>query len=179
LTQPSHATRLARVIIRHLLAAACSLSLLAAGCTSPSVTAPIDNEPVCPDFALGVTKTMHKGGLRHPVRVRVMDDDDIRSERILLGRRTAEASHNVVVVKDDDQTYKILWQQCGNPFAPRRLLAGKQPTRTTGYTCGEAKTYHEQDLAVRQGDPKSRRLRYIAPPDPACWTGTAAAAPNP
>ncbi|MFP6683740.1 MAG: hypothetical protein VB934_03470, partial [Polyangiaceae bacterium] len=38
--------------------------------------------------------------------------------------------------------------------------------------CGEAKTYKEQELKVREGDPSSRIVHYIPPPEPACWTGT-------
>ena len=69
---------------RLLLTTASLLALLGTGCTAQSVTAPIDGEPVCPDFRLGVTKTLHKGSLRQPVRVQVLEDDD--EARFLHGK---------------------------------------------------------------------------------------------
>jgi hypothetical protein len=108
----------------------------------------------------------------------VLEDDDVRSERLLLGRRTAQAPTTVVVVKDSDDDYTIRWQQCGNIFAPKRLIAGKAPKGTSGYDCGVAKTYKEHELNVREGDPSTRRVHYLPPPEPACWTGTDAPAPT-
>jgi hypothetical protein len=161
---------------------AIAFSVGAAACTGASVPAYVEDEPICADFSLGAAGTKMKGGLRKPVKVQVMNGDSVESERILLGRRTAEDEKARVVVEDDDERYTIRWSQCENERAPRRVGEGKPDPRDAvgGYSCGEAKVYQEVPLEVREGDPASRTIRFVAPPAPECWTDALpSAAPSP
>ena len=147
------------------------LLALAPGCTNPSVAGEIKGEPVCPDFELGAARTKMKGSLKKPVQISVLEDDEVRWERVLLGKRTAEDADPKFVVEDGNETYNIRWAQCPNVFAPQRVDLKMRPEDiSSSYGCGEAVTYHEQQLEVRKGDPSSRVLEWVAPPEPACWT---------
>jgi hypothetical protein len=79
------------------------------------------------------------------------------------------------VVEDDDEAYTVRWAQCVNQFAPKRVEEeGRSADQTSSFACGEASTYKEDKLEVRQGDASSRVIHWAAPTDPACWEGTAA-----
>jgi len=151
------------------------LVLVLAGCTAPSVTGVIQDEPVCPDFTVGAPGTKMKGSLKQPVQVSILDGSSVRWQRTLLGRRTAAAPHSRFVVEDDDDTYTVQWAQCPNAFAPKRAELGK--TRAADhvptYDCGESKVYKKEKLEIRQGDASSRVLHWAPPPAPACWSNLA------
>lgn len=149
------------------------LLTLASACTSPSVAGDVQGEPVCPDFELGAARTKMKGSLEKPVKISVVEDDEVRWERVLLGKRTPADADPKFVVEDDDETYTIRWAQCPNAFAPKRVdMQMRAEDITSSYACGEAVTYHEQPLEVRQGDPSSRVVSWVAPPEPECWTSS-------
>jgi hypothetical protein len=126
---------------------------------------------VCPDFTLGGGKM--KGSLRRPVKVAILDGSTVRWERVILGKRTPDDASSRFVVEDDDETYTVRSAQCSNQFAPKRVEEeGRSTDRTSSFSCGEATTYNEVKLEVRQGDPSSRVINWVAPPDPACWEGS-------
>ena len=166
---------------RVLTATVLSLTALTAAtvsCTARSVTGVVEDEPLCVDFMLGGS-TLMKGALQQPVKLSVLEDDDVRWERVLLGRRSASGEASRFVVKDDDETYTIRWAQCPNRFAPKRVaIEGRSTDNAVGYTCGEPKTYSETQLEVREGDAKSRVLKWAAPPNAACWEGSTAPEPE-
>jgi hypothetical protein len=146
------------------------LFALAAGCTNPSVAGEIKGEPVCPDFELGAARTKMKGSLRKPVQISVIEDDEVRWERVLLGKRTAADADPKFVVEDGNETYTIRWAQCPNVFAPQRVELQLRPEDiASSYGCGEAVSYQEQPLEVRKGDASSRVLTWMPPPEPECW----------
>lgn len=171
---------------RLLLVAA---AVLATSCTAQKVTAPVEDEPICSDFELGAAQTKHKGGLRKPVRVRILDGSSVESMRVLLGRRTADDQTAKLSIPDDDETYDVEWAQCENERAPRPLKAETKDARElAAYECGEAKVYATTKLEVRAGKSESRVIKFVAPPDAACWsssgppaapTTSAAAEPSP
>ncbi|MBI4701570.1 MAG: hypothetical protein HY744_10480 [Deltaproteobacteria bacterium] len=138
-------------------------------CAAPSATASIEEVPVCPDFELGAARTMMKGGLRRPVMVTSLDGSKILSKRLLLGRRTADAPPSKVLVKDSSDTFTIRWAQCANVRAPHPVDAHKSREEAE-YSCGIEEMYLESRLVVKKGDAASRVLRFVPPPDPACWT---------
>lgn len=147
---------------------------LVVGCASPSVTGDVQGEPICADFELGSTKTRMKGALRHPVKATIMEDDEARWERILLGKRSGADPDSKFVVPDTDEEYVVRWAQCENVFAPKRTDEGVDPNakRGGGYACGEATPYKDVELKIEGGNPASRVMQWQAPPISECWTST-------
>ena len=141
-----------------------------ASCSARRVAAPIDGEPVCPNFEVGAARTKFKGALKFPVKVTVLDGSSVVSERIVLGKRSKSDAPAKVVVEDSDETYTIRWAQCSNQFAPRRVnqKRGRITDNLTQYDCGDAKVFKEHKLEVRSGDVPSRHLKWIKPPNEAC-----------
>ncbi len=112
-----------------------------------------------------------KGSLKYPVQVGIIEDDEPRWERVLLGRRTANDDKSKFVIPDTDETYTVRFAQCSNAFAPRPVDDTTRSTDVRGtYRCGEAKVYKEVPLEIREEDPSSRVIQWEAPPEPACWT---------
>ncbi|MEQ9318198.1 MAG: hypothetical protein RIF41_03525 [Polyangiaceae bacterium] len=147
---------------------------LLVGCASPSVTGDVQGEPICADFELGSTKTQMKGALRLPVKATILEDDEPRWERILLGKRSAADVDSKFVVPDTDEDYVVRWAQCENVFAPKRTDEGVDPNakRGGGYSCGEATPYKDVELKIEGGNPASRVIQWQAPPVPECWAST-------
>jgi hypothetical protein len=145
---------------------------LVLGCTAQKVSAPVEGEPLCPDFDIGASHAHMKGGLRKPIKVTVLDDGDPVSDRVLLGRRNADDAPARLSVKDG-QTYDIEWAQCENERAPRPLK-GDTSRRgdTASYDCGKAKPYAKSKLVVKRGDVASRSIPFVPPADAACWSDT-------
>jgi len=148
----------------------CALAILPLGCTAQSVTGEIKGEPVCPDFAVGKTVTKMKGSLKQPVQVSILEDEEPRWQRVILGKRNAEDPNSKFVVPDSDETYNLRFAQCSNQFAPRPV-DDKRPSDDGGnYRCGETEVYHEVPLEIREGDASSRVFEWVVPPEPSCWT---------
>lgn len=147
---------------------------LVGGCASPSVTGDVQGEPICADFELGSTKTQMKGSLRRPVKVTILEDDEPRWERVMLGKRSAGDPDSKFVVPDTDEEYVVRWAQCENVFAPKRTDEGVDPNakRGGGYACGEATPYKDVELKIEGGNPASRVIQWQAPPIADCWTST-------
>jgi hypothetical protein len=166
-----------------------ALSALVLGCAGSPIAAPIEGEPLCPDFQeRGV---MMAGGLRYPVRIRVLDGKNVLYKSILPGLRTAGGKQPSTFIVDDNAEYTVEWAQCENERAPRDVATEarehKEKARSkmredegAGYECGEAKVYKTDKLVTRKHDPASHVIKFVPPPNPACWQGDAApAAPAP
>ncbi len=152
-----------------------ALGLAIAGCTSPSVTGVIEGEPVCADFAVGSSNSQMKGSLRKPVQATILDGSTVRWERVLLGLRLPTDPPSKFVVEDDDETYKVIWAQCPNIFAPKRVETGgsRDADLASTYNCGEPKVYKEHELQIKNGDASSRILKWQVPPEAECWNSLA------
>lgn len=141
------------------------------GCTAQSVTGLVADEPVCVDFAIGKGPTMMKGSLVQPVELSIVDDDEVRWQRVILGKRTAADPNSRFVVPDRDDTYTLRYAQCSNRFAPRPVVEDTRSSDERGaYHCGEAVVYKEVPLEIREEDETSRVIPWVDPPAPACWT---------
>lgn len=149
----------------------CALATCTFGCTAQSVTGEINGEPVCVDFAVGKGGAKMKGSLKYPVQVGIIEGDEPRWERVLLGKRTAGDDNSKFVIPDSDETYTVRFAQCSNAFAPRPVDDNTRSTDVRGtYRCGEAKVYKEVPLEIREEDASSRVINWETPPEPACWT---------
>jgi len=164
---------------------ALSALALALGCAGPRTPAPIEGIPVCSDFTVGHTKMA--GGLRYPVRLRVLDGKTLLFKTIIPGLRHPEDPRPQSYIADDNASYRVEWAQCSNARAPR--AAGEQTPAPKGhdkaregegsYECGEATVYKADGvLTTRKGDKASHVITFLAPPDPACWVDEAAPSPT-
>ena len=136
---------------------------------------------MCPDFAVGDSKNMKQGGLKRPVKVIVMyDDEDPRSERLLTGRRSDKTPPLTIPVDDNDEDFIVRFAQCSNERAPRNVGDATDATKrvTYGYQCGKPEKYEDVPLKVRKGDPASRVIQWVDPPITDCWS-SALKAPAP
>jgi hypothetical protein len=169
-----------------LLALFAPLSLTL-GCAGSPIAAPLEGEPVCPDFKAG--SVLMAGGLRYPVRVRVLDGKNVLFKTILPGLRTAGARKPSTFIVDDNAEYTVEWSQCENERAPgeagaanrERKARGKmRDDESAGYECGEAKVYKTEKLATRKHDPASHVITFAPPPSAVCWASdaTTTAAPG-
>ena len=166
--------------------AALALLVLTVGCAGSPIAAPLEGEPVCPDFKAG--SVLMAGGLRYPVRVRVLDGKNVLFKTILPGLRTASARKPSTFIVDDNAEYTVEWSQCENERAPREASAdaherkarGKmREDESAGYECGEAKIYKTEKLATRKHDPASHVITFAPPPTAVCWAGDAPATAAP
>lgn len=159
---------------------------LATACAGPSIPAPLDGLPVCPDFEAGHTKM--EGSLRHPVRLRILDGKKQIGKIVILGLRKAGDPSPRTFIADDNDEYNLEWAQCSNVRAPRTAAdaareTGKAkdriPESDTVYECGEATVYKTDKLVTKKGDAASHVVKFIPPPDLTCWTGPPAPPPEP
>lgn len=161
---------------------ALSALALAFGCAGPPVSAPIEGIPVCPDFATGNAKM--EGGLRFPVRLRVLDGKNLLYRTVISGLRSADAPKPYSFIADDNARYRVEWAQCSNPRAPHsvaELAHGHKKARDkardgegTAYDCGEATVYKPDGvLETKKGDRGSHVINFLPPPNPECWADEA------
>ncbi len=158
---------------------------LALGCAGPRIPAPIEGIPLCTDFTVGRAKMA--GSLRFPVRLRVLDGKTVLFHTVIPGLRHPNDPPPQSYIADDNASYRVEWAQCGNPRAPRaatELAAGakaheKGREGDGAYECGEATVYKADDvLTTRKGDKASHVIKFLAPPNAACWVDEAAPAPD-
>jgi hypothetical protein len=155
---------------------------LASGCAGPPIPAPIEGIPVCTDFESGGTKMA--GGLRYPVRLRVLEGKTVLFKTVITGRRSADEPPPYSFIADDNLKLTVEWAQCSNEHAPRvatphKKTKSKERPRDdegTSYECGEANVYKADGvLQTRKGDASSHVITFVPPPNAACWAGQAPA----
>jgi hypothetical protein len=133
----------------------------------------ITGDPVCADYSIGIGGTKLRGGLRFPVQVTILDDDDPVTKVVAYGRHAESDPSPRLVLPDKNAEYKVEWAQCPNERATPAVDAPRAKSlRTDGsmaYLCGEAKPYKTATLVTKKGDPASHALVFEAPPSPDCW----------
>ena len=148
---------------------------LLSGCAGPPIPAPIEGEPVCPDFESG--HTMMVGGLKYPVRLRVLSGKKPIFRIVLNGRRHPSDPPTHTFIADDNETYTLEWAQCANERAPRSVAAATHEKKghetpasreAAGYECGDATVYATSTLVTRKGDRASHTIKFATPPNAAC-----------
>ena len=148
-------------------------------CAGPPVPTPIAGEPVCPDFEVGATKTVMRGGLRLPVAVTISDGKNPILRTTVVGLRSDKDTPTRVLLPDDNGEFTVEWAQCENERAPRPANAAPQakPKSTAAplkepvvdYECGKATAYKTEKLVTKKGDLASHALTFPAPPKTECW----------
>jgi hypothetical protein len=166
--------------------AALSALAFALGCAGPPIPAPIEGLPVCPDFTTGGAKM--EGGLRYPVRLRVLDGKTVLYKTVISGLRRPDEPPPKTYIADDNAHYQVEWGQCQNPRAPRSASDRERSTKThekpresenVAYDCGEATVYKSEVLTTRKRDRASHVITFVPPPNAACWEGEVAPAATP
>nr|AYM54109.1 hypothetical protein [Chondromyces catenulatus] len=151
------------------LALACAAPL-EAGCAGPPVPSAISGDPVCADFTLGAVGTQMRGGLRQPVRVRVLDGKNEVAHALIFGRRSDATPSPRIMLPDANEEYTVEWTQCENEHASQPAAGGRPADReAAGYDCGNAATYKQDKLTTKKGDLSTHALTFVAPPKPDCW----------
>jgi hypothetical protein len=168
--------------------AAVALVVVAPGCDGPSAPVTMKGEPVCADFELGASRTKMQGGLKQPVRMRVLEDGDPIATVTVTGLRTAQSQRTRFLLPDSNAEYEVEWAQCANQrgTSPVGNDAAKKPgpaIADSRYECGEAKVYATEKLVTKRGEGQSRSVTMPPPPNPACWEdevppSSASAAPS-
>jgi hypothetical protein len=161
---------------RAALVLAAAAALLC-GCAGPPVAGAIQGEPVCPDFVTGAARTPMEGGLRLPVRLRILDGKTVMTKLVLHGKRSVEATSARTLVADDNAEYTVEWAQCVNECAPVSVADARARSRAqrpesepgSAYECGEAEGYKTDKLVTKKGDAASHALTFAAPPKAECW----------
>jgi len=143
------------------------------GCSGPPIPSTITGEPICTDYSIGAGGQKLRGGLRFPVRVTILDDDDPVTKVLIFGKRSEDVPSPKVVLPDKNKEYKVEWAQCANEHATAAANAPKAKSLRgdglTQYDCGEAKPYKTAPLVTKKGDATSHALAFEAPPNPDCW----------
>jgi hypothetical protein len=154
--------------------------VLSVGCAGPPFKASIDGLPICADFTTGNAKM--EGGLKYPVRLRVLEGKNVLYQTILRGLRHADDSKPQSWFADANATFTVEWAQCNNPRAPRTAAEAAQSAKArekakdsegTAYDCGEVTVYKTETLESKKGDRASHVITFVPPPNPACWEGEA------
>jgi hypothetical protein len=146
------------------------------GCSGPPVPSSITGEPVCADYSIGAGGVKLRGGLRFPVRVTIVDDDDPVAKVLVFGKHAESDPNPRLVLPDKNAEYKVEWSQCANERATTAVNASKAKSLRTDssmtYDCGEATPYKTATLVTKKGDRASHALAFEAPPKPDCWMDT-------
>jgi hypothetical protein len=114
-----------------------------------------------------------KGGLRHPIRLRVLDGDSAVATVMLSGIPKAGPPTRFLL-PDTNVEYTLEWTQCSDERAPIPLAASAGIHRgeaSTHYECGDAKPYATVKFSTKKGDASTHELPMEPPPDPSCWSG--------
>lgn len=156
---------------RHVCALIAVAALLVTGCDGPSAPSLVKGEPVCADIEQAGQKL--KGGLKQPVQLRVLDDDEVIATVMLYGVPESAPQPTRFLLPDGNAKYTLEWGQCPNeraltPFDPRDKVAARSAGGGV-YDCGKAVVYHTADHATKKGEPSSHELEIVAPPNAECW----------
>lgn len=157
----------------NLLVASIALPCLVTACDGPSLPAAIRDEPVCKDVQQA-GETL-KGGFKKPVRLRVIEGEDIVATVMIYGVPSSSPGPTRFLLPGRDETYKLEWAQCSNERAlttvdPRDKAALQKSGNTKGvYDCADPKTYETVEHTVKKGDTSTHELKLAPPPEPGCW----------
>jgi hypothetical protein len=142
-------------------------SALEVGCSSPSAPALVKDEIVCPGFEHGGQKM--RGGLKQPVRLRVMDEDEVVATVMLFG--VPDDKHPTrFLLPDKEQEYNLEFAQCQNVRAPQPEEAAKGASKgAVQFVCNDPAVYTTVKHTTIKGDAASKEIVFPAPPVADCW----------
>lgn len=148
------------------------LLVLSTACQTPSVPSLIKGEPVCKDVKQA--GEMLKGGLKQPVRLRVMLDKEVTATIMIYGLPESSPQPTRFLLPDANQTYTLEWGQCKGERAlttydPRDKAAAQKSGQGGTFTCTEVDVYAETKHTTKKGDAASHEIALETPPNAACW----------
>jgi len=146
-----------------------------AGCEGPSAPSVVTDEPVCKDFKQA--GDLLKGGLKHPVRLKIMNGKNVVATVMLYGLSESAASPTRFLLPDSNEKYALEWAQCKTvraptTYDPRDKDAKRQaggPAGQGNYDCTEADVYEKGELVTKKGAPSTHEIKMASPPDATCW----------
>lgn len=147
-----------------------------AGCSSPSAPALVKEETVCASFEQGGLKM--RGGLKKPVRLRVLEGEDVVATVMLFG--IPDEKHPTrFKLPDKNEEYSLEYAQCANERAPQpEEVKGSQASKAgVGFVCNEPAVYTTLKHETKRGEPSSMELPFPPPPDTTCWHAVAVTPP--
>ncbi len=149
-----------------------ALTLAAAifGCSSPSAPAVVKDESVCQGFDVAGKKM--RGGLKRPVRLRVLSDGETTATVTLVGIQDA-AHPTRFLLPDASAEYTLEFAQCANERAPHPDDA-KPGAGTTRFECADPTVYETVKHTTKSGDPSTMVITFVPPPVGDCWAPPAA-----
>jgi hypothetical protein len=164
--------------VTRLFLATLALGLASTACDGPPIPATFKDEPTCVDFKIGANGTLMRGGLRHPISLKVMEGSTVVAKGTLYGLRDPKQPTKLLVPSGNNE-YTIEWSQCPNAYAPSAVDKTKAASREpSGYICGDAKPYKTDNIVTKADDPQSFMFAVPPPPESECWTTEAPAAPS-
>ena len=158
------------------LSALAIASSLTVGCSSPSAPALVKEETICPGFEQGGLKM--RGGLKKPVRLRVLDGEDVVATVMLYG--VPDERHPTrFKLPDKDEEYSLEYAQCTNERAPHpEDPKAESKGSSSAYVCNEPAVYQTLKHETKRGEAASMELPFPSPPDTTCWRGLTPPAPS-
>jgi hypothetical protein len=145
--------------------------LALAACEGPALPSVVTGETMCKDFQQA-GQTL-KGGLKHPVRLRVLDGKDVIATVMLYGLSETNSAPTRFLLPDTNEKYTLEWAQCKVVRAPTandpRDKAAQRQSGGGSYDCADAEVYEKVEHNTKKGDISTHELKMVEPPDPTCW----------
>jgi len=139
------------------------------GCKGPSLPSSLTGEPVCTGFEQAGVKM--RGGLKHPVRLRVLSGSEVIATVMAYGRSGENAPPTRFLLPDADKEYTAEWTQCPNERAPTAHDPhDKKANLGTEYVCEKVEPYLTAKYATESGNAASHEMAIPDPPSTDCQT---------
>ncbi|MBL8740029.1 MAG: hypothetical protein JNK04_03010, partial [Myxococcales bacterium] len=110
-----------------------------------------------------------RGGLKQPVRLRVLSGSEVIATVMVYGKSGANAPPTRFLLPDATQEYTVEWTQCPNERAPSSHDPNdKKATQGAGYVCEDAQPYATGKHSTKSGDASTHEIPLAAPPVTDC-----------
>jgi hypothetical protein len=143
-------------------------AVLVLACKGPSLPSSVTEEPVCAPFDQAGEHM--RGGLKQPVRLRVLSGKEVIATVMVYGRSGETAPPTRFLLPDATKEYTVEWTQCPNERAPSPHDPNeKKPARgAAAYICENAEPYATGKHSTKSGEPATHDLALPPPPAADC-----------
>jgi hypothetical protein len=136
-------------------------------CKGPSLPSSVTEEPVCAPFDQAGQHM--RGGLKQPVRLRVLSGTEVIATVMVYGKSGAGAPPTRFLLPDADNEYTVEWTQCPNERAPSPHDPNdKKANQGAGYECQNAEPYATGKHSTKSGDRATHDVPLPPPPATDC-----------